>query len=143
MAKSENTFGDRLGRARTMQETIAKFDPPFAPPDTALEPGNFGSFFDLIETRNTLVANAAPAFTAAVALHSNLMETIKARTTRVVDYVSSNEAWAQFFSGVKQAADKVRNYHPDANKKETPATPGAPAKPKRKTGQQSRTKPRP
>jgi hypothetical protein len=39
---------------------------------------------------------------------------------------------------VKQAANKVRNYSPNANKKETPAGPGGPpAKPKTKTGQQS------
>jgi hypothetical protein len=134
MANSENTFGDRLTRGREMQNIIAKFDPPFDPADTSLQSGNFSFFLDLVEARNTLVATAGPASTAKVSLHSSLMATIKSRTTRVVDYVSSNEAWAQFFPGVKQAADKVRNYHPDANKKETPATP---AKPKRKTGQQS------
>jgi len=137
MANSENTFGDRLGRARKMQEIITKFDPPFDPPNTALQPGNFDAFLQLIDARNTLVATAGPADSAAIALHANWMETIKSRTTRVVDYVSSNEAWAQFFPGVKQAADKVRSYHPGANKKETPASPGAPAKKKRKSGQQS------
>jgi hypothetical protein len=79
------------------------------------------------------------ASTAAIDLHASLMATIKSHTTRVVDYISSNEAWSQFLPGVKQAANKVRNYHPSANKKETPAgsTPGAPGKAAAKTGQQS------
>jgi hypothetical protein len=137
MANSENTFGDRLTRAREMQNIILKFDPPFDPANTALQPGNFSSFLDLVETRNTLVATAGPASSAKVSLHSSLMATIKSRTTRVVDYVASNEAWTQFFPGVKQAANKVRNYHPDANKKETPAKAGEPPKRKIKSGQQS------
>jgi hypothetical protein len=138
MKNSERSFGDRLTRAREMQSITEKFNPPFDPAVQALQPANFATFLDLVETRNTLVANAGPAATAAIALHASLMATIKARTLRVVDYVSSNEAWDQFLPGVKQAANKVRNYSPSANKKETPDKPGEPpAKPKTKTGQQS------
>lgn len=137
MKNSERSFADRLARAQKMQETTAKFEPLFEPAVTALEPDNFKLFLVLVEARNTLVANAEAASTAAIALHANLMATIKSRTTRVVDYVLSNEAWDQFLPGVKQAANKVRNYSPSANKKETPAKPGEPAKPKTKIGQQS------
>jgi hypothetical protein len=138
MANSERTFADRLQRGIDLQTKILKFDPPFEPANTALDPTNFKLFLDLIETRNTLVATTQSAATAAIDLHASLMATIKSRTTRVVDYISSNEAWSQFLPGVKQAANKVRNYHPSANKKETPAGPaGSPAKPASKTGQQS------
>jgi len=138
MANAERTFADRLQRGIDLQSKIFKFAPPFEPANTALDPTNFKLFLDLIESRNLLVATTQSASTAAIELHASLMATIKSRTTRVVDYISSNEAWSQFLPGVKQAANKVRNYHPSANKKETPAgTPGTPAKPASKTGQQS------
>jgi hypothetical protein len=133
MANSERTFGDRLTRGRDMHSKITGFAPAFDPANTALQPANFGTFLDLVESRNTLVATAGPASSAAISLHASLMATIKSRTTRVVDYISSNEAWSQFLPAVKQAADKVRN-HRAARK---PATPGTPAKPAPKTGQQS------
>ena len=95
MANSENTFGDRLTPSPRDANIILKFDRPFDPANTALQAANFSSFLDLLEARNTLVANAGPASTASISLPVT-MATIKSRTTRVVDYVSSNEAWTQF-----------------------------------------------
>ncbi len=138
MPNTERSFGDRLIRAREMQSIIEKFVPPFDPAVPALQPASFATYLDLVEAHNTVVANAGPAATAAITLHASLMATIKARTVRVTDYISSNEAWDQFRPGVKQAANKVRNYSPSANKKEAPAKPGdPPPKPSAKTGQQS------
>ena len=131
---NERTFGDRLARGRTMQGKIAGFTPAFAPDDTSLTATNFDLFLGTVETKNTLVAAAEAAESSAITLHKTLYDLIKSRTLRVVDTIEGNEAWQQYLPKIKENAAMVRNSRPP---KREPIAPGAPVKPKRKTGQQS------
>ena len=133
-SNNERTFGDRLARARTMQEKITLFSPAFVPDDASLAPASFGTFLDLVETKNNLVAAAEAAESQSVIQHKSLYELIKTRTLRVVDTVEGNEAWQPYLPKIKEHAAMVRNSRPP---KRVPAAPGAPEKPKRKSGQQS------
>jgi hypothetical protein len=133
---TEKTFGDRLARGRTMQSKIATFAPAFAPDDAALAPAAFDTFLDSVKDKNDAVAKADSAFAVKTGTRKTLYELIKTRTLRVVDTISGNEAWKQYLPKVKESARMVRNSRPSKTSDE-PAPPNAPAKPKRKTGQQS------
>lgn len=133
---SEQSFGDRLARARTMQSKIAAFTPDFAPDDSSLVPDTFNTFLDSIESKNGDVAAAESAFSDKTTTRKTLYDLIKERTLRVVDTVSGNEAWKQYLPKVKESAQMVRNSRPPKASGD-PAAPDAPAKPKRKTAQQS------
>jgi len=136
-SNSETTFGDRLARGRTMQSKIAGFAPAFAPDDADLAPAAFSTFLDSIQTKNTEIAEAEPVFSQWVTTRRTLYETIKERTLQVVDTISGNKAWNLYLPKVKEYARMIRNTRPPKAPADAPADPNAPAKPKRKTGQQS------
>jgi hypothetical protein len=119
-----------------MQGKIDGFTPAFAPDDASLAPDAFDAFLDSIKDKNDEVAEADSVLSDAVTARKSLYELIKSRTLRVVDTIEGNEAWKQYLPKVKESARMVRNSRPP-KPSDDPAAPDAPAKPKRKTAQQS------
>jgi hypothetical protein len=136
MANTEQTFADRLQRGSTMQSKTAGFAPAFDPADATLDPVTFDTFLQSVVAANLAVATTGAAETSKAKVRRDFMLQIKDRTTRLVNYVGSNEAWDQYFTAVKQAADKVRNFRPSKKAVTPPNGDTLPAK-KRMTGQQS------
>jgi flagellin-like hook-associated protein FlgL len=137
MASSEQSFADRLGRARTLQSKIAGFTPTFTPTDPDLGAAAFDAYIGSVADLNSDVGAAA---SDAATLAGNRLEAAKElRDTalRLKDHVVANKLWKSFIKGVSKAADAVRGYR--LPRKAAAVVPGAPPTPEKPAGQGSRS----
>ena len=90
MPISEQSYADRLQRARQLNAATTGFAPPFAPADPSLAPAAFGSFLDGLDTSNLAVATALAAWQEGATARSALVTRLKADTLRALARVKSN-----------------------------------------------------
>ncbi len=126
MANTESTFADRLQRGQHLHSIIASFDPAFAPPDEDLEPVEFLTFLEELDTLNEAVVDAEAEWKNAVAARLAIVTDIKDRALRALDRVKSKKDWDRQRPAVKSAADALRGYRP-SRVKTPPKDDGTPA----------------
>jgi len=129
---------DRIGRFASLKEACTDFTPAFAPGDSDLTVAAQGLLLTTLEgccaDVDELVTDLKDLTDERVAA----VKTLKEMTTRAVNRVKSNRAWATKLPMVKAAADKVRGMKlPKATLPTPPADPDAPAPKTRERGGQS------
>ena len=137
MSNSENSFADRLSRARAMKAALSEFTPAFVPADANLAAGAFESYLNGVEGANDAVADAEVLFTGAADARRDAAEAMQDKALRVKDHVGANVTWKKYLSAVEEAAKLVRGTRRSPRPK--PAPPGAVPPPKPRQGALSQT----
>ncbi len=127
-ANNEQSFPDRLGRAREMHATIDGFTPVFAPVDSNISPSAFQSYCNGCEAANTDVSEAESVFTTITGERSDAAAALQAKAGKVQDYVESNVAWKKYHKSIIDASRAIRGVSTPARKPPAPA-PGSPPPP--------------
>jgi len=138
MPISEQTFADRLQRARALQVTVAGFTPAFAPIDASLAAGPFLTFIDTLDILNTTTGALVSQYSTEVPLRNDMVTLIKKLAAQVLATIKSNPAWKNHVPAIKALADKIRGTRPKAPKPvpPPPGSPPLPAERRRSTGEQ-------
>ena len=125
---TENSFADRLGRARLMQTKIADFVPLFAPVDPNITPAAFESYCNGCEQANTAVSDAEVDYTTTTGSRSAAAIALQALAGRVQDHVEGVAAWKKYHKSIVDASRAVRGVSTPSKKAAAPAPGGAPVK---------------
>lgn len=130
---SEQSFADRLGRARSMHSFIDGFTPAFAPLDPNIAPSAFQSYCNGCEAASNDVSAAEATYTTVTGERSSAADALKARAGQVQDYVEANVAWKKFHQSIIDASRAVRGISTPARKAPAPpaGSPPPPVKPAR------------
>ncbi len=131
-ANTEQSFADRLSRARLMQTRIASFAPPFAPVDANIGASAFESYCNGCEQANTAVSDAEADYTTVTGSRSAAAAALQALAGRVQDHVEGVAAWKKYHKSIVDASRAVRGVSTPSKK--APAPGGAPVKRARQGG---------
>lgn len=133
---SENTYADRISRARLLNEATKQFVPAFDPFDALLKPATQDIFIDSLVTACDTVNALKSDYTSSMEMRINLVKDLKSRSSLVRNFVESVTAYKVYWTALRNVVKKILHYKPPKSTK--PVTDGdETAKKKRNRGEQS------
>jgi hypothetical protein len=109
---SENTYADRHGRGKLLNETIKQFDPVFSPFDTSLKTGNQDTFLESLAAKSDLVNALRSDYTSSMEIRIKLVKDVKTRSSMVRNFVESVVAYKVYWTALRNVVKKILHYKP-------------------------------
>lgn len=132
---SENTYADRHGRGKLLNETVKQFNPVFNPFDVSLKTTAQDTFLDSLVAKNDLVNSLRSDYTSSMQLRINLVKDLKTRSSMVRNFVESVVAYKVYWTALRNVVKKILHYKPPKASKKAGETPADAEK--RNRGEQS------
>lgn len=133
---SENTFADKFGRGKLLNETIKSFTPVFSPFDVSLKTAAQDIFLDSLAAKSDLVNALRSDYTSSMEIRNKMIKDLKTRSSMVRNFVESVVAYKVYWTALRNVVKKILNYKPPKAPKVETGTPEE-VKKKRNRGEQS------
>lgn len=109
---SENTFADRFGRGKKLNETIKSFDPIFNPFDVSLKTPAQDTFLEGLAAKSDLVNAIRSDYTSSMEIRNKMIKDLKTRSSMVRNFVESVVAYKVYWTALRNVVKKILNYKP-------------------------------
>lgn len=110
MSNSERTFADRLGRARTMNESIKGFSPVYDPVEETIKKDIFAAFIDEVSQANLVASLHNGNYRTQAKERRDMITDIKTRALLVLSHFKSTKALADHVPVIKTKVYTLRGY---------------------------------